>query len=240
MIFADFVEKPIRRLAVFGLAGIVISIITANPATAKSCRLDIANAQVEVQTYEGPTRTNNGHSSPQLAAKFGGHGKTRKKSGWVTRGLTKTSLESRIEVGIQYIKIGKNQVCVGLKDVTARIGYSHFQVYVARDLRPGSCEYRTTLDHEQAHVAIYKDQLRQFASRFEHRLERVAASLKPIVSRSANAGHSYFLGKIRSEFQQVYRQFDRETDRRQGRLDTPENYRREQALCPPNTQGQLR
>lgn len=240
MIFANFAEKPITRVVVLGLGGLLVHLFTVNPVAAKSCQLNIPNAQVEVKTFEGPTRSNNGHSSPQLAAKFGGHGKTRKKSGWVTRGLTKTSLESRIEVGIQYIKIGKNQFCIGLKNVAAEIGFKHFQVYVARDLKPGSCEYRTTLDHEQAHVAIYKDQLRQFAPRFEQRLERVAASLKPIVSRTANAGHSYYLNKIRGEFQQVYRQFNRETDRRQGRLDTPENYRREQALCPPNPERRLR
>ncbi len=217
-----------------------LTLVSAPPALAKSCNLELALPRVTVETYTSAIRTNNGHSSRQLAKKIGGHGKTRGKAGWVTRGLTKTDLESRVEVEVQYRKLGSRQVCIGLQNVTARVGYKLFRVYVARDLRPGSCEYRTTMDHEQAHVAIYNDQLRQFLPRFEQRLNRVVAGLKPFLAKSAQSGHSYFLKKINSEFQQVFRQLNRETDSRQGRLDTPDNYRREQALCPPNPQKPLR
>ncbi len=231
---AAFISSKRMVLAIFTLVFLGVSpLFMDRPAEAKSCRLNIPAAQVSVDLYKAQTKTNNRNSSGQLATKYGRHGNNLKKAGWVTRGLTKTDLESRIEVGIQYQKMGNNVYCVGLKSVEATIGYKLFRVYVARDLRPGSCEYRTTLDHEQAHVAIYMDQLLQFKPRFENRLQRVAANLKPVQSRSAESGHAYFLRKINSEFRQVFRQLNRETDRRQRRLDTPENYRREQALCPP-------
>ena len=133
---------------------------------------------------------------------------------------------------MQLRQLANNRFCIGLQKVTAKVGYKEFRVYVARDLKPSSCEYRTTMDHEQAHVAIYKDQLRKFAPRFEQRLIRAATRMKPIISKSAKAGPNYFLKKLNSEFRQVFKQLSRETDSRQGRLDTPNNYRREQALCP--------
>lgn len=222
------------------LSVFTITCLSSFSATAETCELGLGSAQVRVETYEGKMRINNGHSSNQLAAKIGGHGASSRSSGWVTRGLTKTSLESQIEVGVQLRKIGKNRYCIGLQKVTAQVGYKEFRVYVARDLKPGSCEYRTTMGHEQAHVAIYKDQLRQFAPRFEQRLLRAASRLRPIISKSTKAGPKYFLQKLNSEFRQVFKQLNRETDSRQGRLDTPQNYRREQALCPARSKNKVR
>lgn len=206
--------------------------LSAGSVLAKTCKINLSSPAVTLEIYEGEVKVSNGHSSSQLASKFGGHNKFSRSAGWVTRGLTKTNLESRIEVHVQYQQQEKNRFCVGLKGVSARVGYSQFNVYVARDLQPGSCEYKVTMDHEQTHVAVYRDQLKQFATRFENRLNRAARTLKPVLSGSAKSGQNYFLRKLNSEFKQVFRQLSRETDTRQGRLDTPENYRREQAFCP--------
>lgn len=201
-------------------------------ALAKTCDLGFTPPTVSFKIYQGDVRINNGHSARQLAAKFGNHDKLNRRAGWVTRGLTKTDLESRIEVAVQYRPVAGNQYCVGLKTVAARVGYKHFKVYVARHLRAGSCEYRTTWQHEQSHVAIYRDQLQQFAPKFENQLNRVAVNLKPVVARSAKSGHAYFIGKLNSQFKQVFAQLNKATKIRQGHLDTPQNYRREQAMCP--------
>ncbi|NQW01204.1 MAG: hypothetical protein HQ483_15975 [Rhodospirillales bacterium] len=224
----------IETLAVAGI--LFVAAVFNGPASADICRLNLLPPQIDVKTYEGSVTINTGHSSSQLAAKIGSHGRLSRNAGWVTRGLTKTSLESQIEVGVQIRQLSKNRFCIGLQKVSARIGYDQFKVYVARDLVPGSCEYRTTLDHEQAHVAIYKDQLRQFSSRFEQRLQRVAAGLRPVLVKSEKSGPAYFLQKFNIEFKQVFKQLSRETDSRQSRLDTPDNYRREQALCPVRSQ----
>lgn len=219
---------------------LIVSLFSAHIAIAETCQMDLSAPKVKVSTFEGPIRINNGHSSKQLSAKIGSHGSLSRSSGWVTRGLTKTALESQIEVGVQLRQLSNKRYCIGLQKVTAKVGYKEFRVYVARDLKPGSCEYRTTMDHEQAHVAIYKDQLRQFSLRFEQRLIRAASRLKPIVSKSTKAGPNYFLKKLNSEFRQVFKQLSRETDSRQGRLDTPQNYRREQALCPARPKNTVR
>ena len=77
------------------LAGFQLSV---SDAKAQACQLDLPAPRVSVQTYEGPIKINNGHSSKQLAAKIGKHGTLSRNSGWVTRGLTKTALESRLKL----------------------------------------------------------------------------------------------------------------------------------------------
>ncbi len=222
-----------RRLMMLTASGVISCwLLSGGSVQAATCQLNLALPTVSMEIYEGEIKVNNGHSSKQLARKFGSHNKFSRRAGWVTRGLTKTDLESRIEVHVQYQQVSKTRYCVGLKGVSAQVGYSQFNVYVARDLLPGSCEYRVTMDHEQTHVAVYRDQLKQFATRFENRLNRAARSMQPVLASSAQSGQRYFLRKLNGEFKQVFRQLSRETDTRQGRLDTPENYRREQAFCP--------
>ena len=206
--------------------------IPESSAAPKSCQMDIPAVSVKHVSYEGVVKINNGHSSSQLAQKFSNQHKLSRKAGWVTRGLTKTGLESRIEVVVTYRQIGRNQFCVGLQTVSSRIGYRLFNVYVAREFRPGSCEYRTTMAHELNHVAIYRDQLRQYDPHFERRIKGVSAGLRPVLSNSVKSGHTFFLKRINSEVKILFTQLNKETDILQGRLDTPQNYRREQALCP--------
>lgn len=210
-----------------------LSPMTAAPALGATCKLDMPPPRVTVKTFNSVVRVNNGHSSKQLAAKMGSHGKFSRSAGWITRGLTKTTLEGQISVDVRIRPIAKNRYCIGLQKVDAQVGHKEFKIYVARDLRPGTCEYRTTMSHENAHVSIYKDQLRQFVQRFQNRLMRSASSMRPIVSNSKKAGPDYFLKKLNMEFRLLYKQMSRETDMRQGRLDSEQNYRREQALCPP-------
>ena len=204
----------------------------SSSSIAKTCQLDIAAPAVTLSTFEGKMKISNGHSSRQLGTKFGGHGKMNLRAGWVTRGLTKTQLESQIEVSIRYRQISKNRFCIGLSKVAARVGYRHFKVFVARKLKPGSCEYKTTMAHEQNHVSIYRDQLQKYLPRFKQQLNKSSIGLKPIISSSSAVGHQYFLRKLNSGFKRVFKQMNKETDRKQGRMDTAKNYRREQALCP--------
>ena len=171
----------------------------SSPSKAKTCQLDIAAPTVTLSTFEGEMKISNGHSSRQLGTKFGGHGKMSLRAGWVTRGLTKTQLESKIEVSIRYRQISRNRFCIGLSKVAAWVGYRYFKVFVARKLKLGSCE---------------------------------SIGLKPIISSSSAVGYQYFLQKLNSGFKFVFKQMNKETDRRQGRMDTAKKYRREQALCP--------
>ena len=194
--------------------------------------LNISSPSVTHSTSGRKISIHRGYSSKQLDRKLGGHSKVCLRAGWVTRGLTKSKLDSRIKVGVIYRKIGKNLICIGLASVSVEIGYPHFNIYVARELTPGSCIYNLTMAHEQKHVAIYRDQLQLFLPKLKQQLKKSTKKLMPILFKSPNAGNKYFLQKLNIEFKFILKQMNAKITRLQRRMDTPENYRWEQASCP--------
>jgi hypothetical protein len=199
---------------------------------AKTCPLNIAPPSVTLSTSNGEISIHTGYSSQQLDSKLGGQSMANLHSRWVTRGLTKSKLESRILIGVTYTKNVKNEYCIGLRSVAVQIGYPSFDIYVARKLKPGSCSYNTTMAHEQKHVEIYRAQLQRFLPWFRRQLNQSVKKIPPILSSSLKAGNKYFLGRLNIKFKSVLKQMNDETDRLQRRMDTPKNYRKEQKLCP--------
>jgi hypothetical protein len=194
--------------------------------------LNIPPPSVTLSTSGGEISVHRGYSSKQLDRKLGGHSSVKLRAGWVTRGLTKTKLESWIKVSVIYRKLGIKRNCIGLESVSVQVGYPHFNIYIARKLKPGSCAYKTTMAHERKHVSIYRDQLQTFLPVFEQHLNQTAKKLMPIIYNSPKAGNKYFLRKLNTEFKRVLKQMNNETKRLHGRMDTPKNYQKEQSLCP--------
>ena len=194
--------------------------------------LSIPPPSVTLSTSEGKISVHRDYSSKQLDRMQGGNTTVNLRAGWETSGLTKSKLVSRIKINVTYRKIGKKRICIGLASVSVQVGYPHFNIYVARKLKHGSCAYKTTMAHEQKHVSIYRDQLQIFLPIFEQQLNQTAKKLMPIVYKSSKAGNKYFLRKLNTEFKRVLKQMNNETKRLHGRLDTPKSYRKEQELCP--------
>jgi len=215
----------------FVVASILFA-IWGSPASARLCASGKPPASIKLDVQLGKVTTNNGHSSLQLGTKFGLHGKLARKRGWITRGLTKTELERRLGIRIEYRKLSGNKVCASLKNIELSIGYERFRVYVAREHRPGSCEYRTTMNHEKTHVRIYRRTLEKFVPRLKRRLGQAAKRQKPIVAASAERAQKIYLRQIEKDLQLILNEMNRTLDAKNKRIDTAKNYRREQALCP--------
>ena len=199
---------------------------------AKPCQIDYGSASVSLVPNYGKVIYNNGHSALQLGTKFGQHGKIVRRQGWITRGLTKTSLERHLNIKIKYRKRAGNRVCAALVGTTLKIGYEKFRVYVARAHKPGSCAYRTTLDHENTHVRIYQNTLKKYIPRLERKLLRSADRLKPIETSSPERAQSFFISRLERDLQLILNEMSREMDQANGQIDTVANYKREQSFCP--------
>jgi len=136
-----------------------------------------------------------------------------------------------MRVHVKATRTARGKFCGQLTKVTARIGYEELTVYVARKYRPGSCNYRSILDHENQHVAVFRDTMTKYAARVEHRLNRTAGRMKPVLASTANQAAKLLQNKLQRELKPLFREMDREMDHRNGKLDTAKNYRQEQARC---------
>jgi hypothetical protein len=81
------------------------------------------------------------------------------------------------------------------------------------------------------HVAVFQQALDEFFPRLQHRLERAAGQLQPIQSASPDLAASYLRQRLGASVQSLFLEMNRTLDRNNARLDTPERYKQEQALC---------
>jgi len=193
---------------------------------------DSRNVQVTVSRLDGDVVYNNARSRDGLR-------RMQKQSGranafgraWTPVGLTLTELKYQMRLKVEAIAVTKRTYCARLTSVDAEIGYDKLKVYIARKFRPGTCAYRSISEHEMTHVAVFRQALETFYPRLQRRLHRAAEQLEPVRAGSPDAAANYMRKRLAATIQPLFLEMNRELDRNNARLDTPERYRREQSMC---------
>ena len=205
----------------------------ATPTHAQSvCHNSNIPPNVSFRIEPGKIAVNNGYSRSQISHLPGRRPASSAFGAlWQHVGLTLTERQFSMRVTVRAKQIGNNRFCGQLSGVKAQLGYDKLRVYIARKYRPGSCQYRSILDHENRHVAVFRDTLIKYAPRIERRLKRVANSLGPIIAGSADQAAKVLQTKLQRELKPLFREMDREIDFQNAKLDSPQNYQKEQARC---------
>ena len=150
---------------------------------------------------------------------------------WTPVGLTLTELKYLLRLKIEAYPISAGTYCARLTEVDAELGYDKLKVYIARKFRPGTCAHRSISAHEMTHVAVFRQALDQFYPRLQRRLQRAAQELDAVRTSSPDNAAVYLRKRLSATIQPLFLEMNRELDRNNARLDTPERYRHEQALC---------
>lgn len=121
--------------------------------------------------------------------------------------------------------------CFRLSGLEISLEIVKLDVYVARELKPGSCPYRVTMAHEQRHVAIYRGGVGELRTELEAVLRR-SALLGPIPAKDINQAMSRYVTAVDTVVADARRKKNEAMARANGLLDTPASYRAEHAKCP--------
>ncbi|MHB1205851.1 MAG: hypothetical protein ACYCZX_09805 [Rhodospirillaceae bacterium] len=121
--------------------------------------------------------------------------------------------------------------CVYLGSIDAEFGWDRMEVYVASEYKPGACEYRTILDHENQHVAIDKTTLRETAPQMRARLEAILREQKPLYVTNEQSGADQALAAIYSRMNGQLDQFRQNMNSRNAGIDTDSNYGALAQMC---------
>jgi hypothetical protein len=121
--------------------------------------------------------------------------------------------------------------CVYLEKVIATFGLRDITVHVAAEFQPGTCEYKTVLDHENQHVAINKGVLQEVAPQVRLSLERLLGEERPMFSTDPERATRVLLDQLTQGMQPMVDGFESELDRRNAGIDTTQNYEATAALC---------
>jgi len=159
----------------------------------------------------------------------------------ITYALTSFSLQ-----GSTIIREVTGGYCIYIDSVTADFGWKRLEVYVAAEFKPGTCEYRAVLDHENQHVAVNNRALKEFAPQFRAALEDALSREQPMFVRAipANADASFM--PLNRKMSGQLAAFQTLTAERNAPLDSASNYGETAKLCknwngdgpPPQTPAQ--
>lgn len=218
------------RKRLYTLTFFMFFTFASSPAMAETCKISHSPTNIKIDVDYGKVNYNNGHSVLQISTKFGRHLSRESEN----IGLTRSSFRWSLSYEVGGIQSRKNRFCVVLNNLTLKTGYDQFRVYIARRYKPGSCRYRTTLDHENTHVRISQSTLRKYIPRFRQQLRQLSKRYSPIEATSIKSALRQIKSGIRRGFEPVVEKMHREIKQAHSRIDTPENYLREQKLCPPD------
>jgi hypothetical protein len=121
--------------------------------------------------------------------------------------------------------------CVYLSSIDAEFGWDRLEVYVASEYKPGGCEYRTILDHENQHVAIDKATLRETAPQMRARLEAVLREQQPLYVTNEQSGADQALAAVYNRMNGPLEQFQQTMNTRNAGIDTDSNYDALAQMC---------
>jgi hypothetical protein len=147
-------------------------------------------------------------------------------------GLAKTALEFGWRVSFGSETLGEGN-CVWVSGLRLIVKYPTPDIYVAREYRKGSCQYRTILDHEAQHVRISKATIKRYLPRLHMLLTslRIPTPRRPVYVTSTKRGEARLHALMRDLVEPVYREMAVALANAQANLDSPASYQRYRRRC---------
>lgn len=158
------------------------------------------------------------------------HHSERPPSGSVLLGLTQIADAFSAESQFALYSLPDGRYCVALRRIDAVLGNPIINVYVANEYAPDTCEYKVILAHENAHVRFNLETLRDWLPTVRAALSEAAKHKFPAIfpSKPSEREMSEYL---LSNMQETFDLMGQDMAKRNATIDTPENYRRENAKC---------
>ena len=140
------------------------------------------------------------------------------------------SVETRVEQASEVID---GHTCYWLEAADVNLVYKSIEVFVAREYRKGSCEYKAILRHEREHVDIARDNLERYKPKIRAALTSLLLPTpqRPIELASLGGGEEPFDTLFKKVLEPVYREMQADLTRVQASIDTPASYALVRANC---------
>jgi len=148
--------------------------------------------------------------------------------GWTLQGLTIANDQLEIRATWREQHFSDGRVCLWLDKVTARLGMPEQRVYIAADYAEGSCEYQAIMAHERRHVEINRQTVQAHASAVRRAIVDGIRESNPL-PLSSPPDTQLVVRRLQAYARPEAQQMISELRQRNGAIDTPDAYRREQA-----------
>ena len=174
-------------------------------------------------------QSNNQRQLTQLGEKYG-----IVEHGLFASGLATVGVNYQVSIDATAQMLENGKYCVVPEKIKVYIGYQNPTIYMASDLREGSCEQNIVKRHEQTHQQINITALEYFLPKFQKSVRAILKGIEPQlvnseeqIEPSIQSQTEVYLKKI----EPLVNFFKAELLKEQGKLDRTENYQFEGNLC---------
>ena len=220
-----------RRAGAAGLLSglaLVLMLTVGRPALAQNCSpQNDYDYEVVVAIETPPVRLHQNRTRAQLSG-MTFHGSKNSQ----TLGLMRSSLQVATQAHY-YSHVVEGGLCVWVSRVDVILRYNSLDIFVAKEYRKHSCEYKVILEHEKQHVEVARQSLAPFIPKIESALTSfsIPRSQNPLgvqsldhAKRQINRRIDELIAPLRSQMSQVI-------NKRQAKVDSPQSYRAAQKRC---------
>jgi hypothetical protein len=137
-----------------------------------------------------------------------------------------------IDIGVT--DINRQYVCVYPEKFNVFLGYEHPVIFVAQELKKGTCAYDLTLRHEKTHMQIYIEALdyflpilKDYMSHLFDELGFVVVARGDSVDKAAKELNEKYLKKMQEKIEVWHNELEAE----ELKLDTADHYLLENLIC---------
>ena len=201
-------------------------------ALAENCQDIKIFPQIEIFSSYGKLYYNTSNNIEQITAYAKKYGLT--EGGLFASGLATVDIATDISTNTIGSFQNNGTLCVYPTKATLFIGLSNPTIYISKDLKPESCEYKVVLRHEQTHQYINKEMLDYFLPLFKEAFTKIIHQTPAIQITSINqvdAASQQLTNQYNKKILPLIEFFKKEMIKEQGHLDNKSNYLREKNLC---------
>lgn len=125
----------------------------------------------------------------------------------------------------------KSGVCAKPAALMVDVGFQNSTIYVARELQRRTCAHNEVLAHEEHHVEIDRQLLKEYTPIIQRYLETSLYELGTVKADDAGAAEAKMQAFISRQLAKVAEKMNAERSRRQAAHDSPQEYQRLAAVC---------
>ena len=142
-------------------------------------------------------------------------------------GVANTGLDFGWRVGFEWRPQGE-AFCFWVRLTVLTIRHPSPDIYVAREYRRGSCNYRAILAHEQQHIQISRELINRYIPRLRWVLTslRIPTGRRPLLVESPEAAKSRVQALMKDLAEPLFREMAKALREAQAKIDSPASYRR--------------
>lgn len=126
---------------------------------------------------------------------------------------------------------GDKMICAKPAALNVEVGFQNSTIYVARELPRRTCAHNEILEHEEGHVAIDRELLKEYLPIIERFLQASVQELGTVKAKDTAAAEDRMQKFIKGQLDKVSEKMNAERARRQAQHDSKEEYQRLAVVC---------